>query len=167
MLLRDVVESVQRTICNPQHIFQLSHDAYKAATPPLGSQDSSMLNVSLEMGMQVRIVKRCLKLLRAMHFLCEFYDDSHFILNSLQRFEKTYLPALKSVSQCFVLNWSVIDCALFIGLIGAVSAKICSFHITFSFPHQYFLFLPGFADDSARRVMAQIRNGRLASNLRN
>lgn len=53
MLLRDVVESVERTICNPQHIFQLSHDAYKAATPPLGAQDSSMLNVSLQMGMQV------------------------------------------------------------------------------------------------------------------
>ncbi|XP_039247425.2 zinc finger SWIM domain-containing protein 4-like [Styela clava] len=53
LLLGEVVESVQKYICNPTHIFQLSHDAYKAATPPLGSPDSLMLNVALQMGMQV------------------------------------------------------------------------------------------------------------------
>lgn len=53
LLLREVVESVQRHVRNPSHIFQLSHDAYKAATLPTGVSDSSMLNVAMQLSMQV------------------------------------------------------------------------------------------------------------------
>uniref|UniRef100_H2YXM4 SWIM-type domain-containing protein n=1 Tax=Ciona savignyi TaxID=51511 RepID=H2YXM4_CIOSA len=54
MLLRLVVESVQRNMRNASHVFQLSHDAFKCATNQTGAvADSTMLNVALQLAMQV------------------------------------------------------------------------------------------------------------------
>uniref|UniRef100_F6S4B2 SWIM-type domain-containing protein n=1 Tax=Ciona intestinalis TaxID=7719 RepID=F6S4B2_CIOIN len=55
MLLRLVVESVQRHMRNGSHVFQLSHDAFKCATNQSGAapSDITMLNVAMQLAMQV------------------------------------------------------------------------------------------------------------------
>ncbi|XP_076814143.1 zinc finger SWIM domain-containing protein 5-like isoform X2 [Clavelina lepadiformis] len=55
MLLRMVVESIQRNVRNTSHVFQLSHDAFKCATFQTGATapDPTMLHVAMQLSMQV------------------------------------------------------------------------------------------------------------------
>ena len=58
MLLRMVVESIQRNVRNTSHVFQLSHDAFKCATFQTGATapDPTMLHVAMQLSMQVYVI---------------------------------------------------------------------------------------------------------------
>ncbi|XP_072347165.1 zinc finger SWIM domain-containing protein 5-like isoform X2 [Scyliorhinus torazame] len=51
--LRVVLESIQQNIHSPSLIYKLAQDACKTATPPSCAPDITLLNVSLELGLQV------------------------------------------------------------------------------------------------------------------
>ncbi|KAG8555097.1 hypothetical protein GDO81_017581 [Engystomops pustulosus] len=52
--LRTVLEAIQRNIHSSSLIFKLAQDAFKIATPADSSSDTTLLNVALELGLQVR-----------------------------------------------------------------------------------------------------------------
>lgn len=52
--LRTVLEAIQKNIHSSSLIFKLAQDAFKIATPADNSSDTTLLNVALELGLQVR-----------------------------------------------------------------------------------------------------------------
>lgn len=54
--LRTVLEAIQKNIHSSSLIFKLAQDAFKIATPADSNADTTLLNVALELGLQVRIL---------------------------------------------------------------------------------------------------------------
>lgn len=52
--LRTVLEAIQKNIHSSSLIFKLAQDAFKIATPADSNSDTTLLNVALELGLQVR-----------------------------------------------------------------------------------------------------------------
>lgn len=56
--LRMVLGSIQQNIHSPALLFKLAQDACKTATPANTPPDTTLLNISLELGLQVRHMYR-------------------------------------------------------------------------------------------------------------
>ena len=54
--LETVLESIQKNIHTSSHIFKLAQDAFKIATLMDSLPDITLLKVSLELGLQVRLI---------------------------------------------------------------------------------------------------------------